>query len=101
VLLNSSAPADIATLQGRISTPLMALVLTLIAVPLSRLRPRQGRYARVGFAIVAFLVYSNLLIAAKSWVEKGSLPTTVGVWWVHGLALAFGLYLMSRQARNA
>jgi lipopolysaccharide export system permease protein len=101
VLLNSSAPEDIATLQGRISTPLMALVLTLIAVPLSRLRPRQGRYARVGFAIVAFLIYSNLLIAAKSWVEKGSLPTTIGVWWVHGLALAFGLYLISRQARNA
>ena len=100
-LLNSSAPADIATLQGRISTPLMALVLTLIAVPLSRLRPRQGRYARVGFAIVVFLIYSNLLLAAKAWVEKGALPTSIGVWWVHALALSFGLFLMSRQARNA
>jgi len=60
----------------------MALVLTLVAVPLSRLRPRQGRYARVGLAIVIYFVYSNLLSAAKVWVEKGDLPPTVGVWWV-------------------
>ena len=61
----------------------MALVLTLIAVPLSRLRPRQGRYARVGFAIVVYFVYSNLLSAAKVWLEKGELPPLIGVWWVH------------------
>jgi lipopolysaccharide export system permease protein len=100
-LLGSSAPADIAALQFRTSTPLMALVLTLIAVPLSRLRPRQGRYARVGFAIVVFFVYSNLLSAAKAWVEKGDLPPIIGMWWVHALALAFGLYLVARQARPA
>jgi lipopolysaccharide export system permease protein len=100
-LLGSSVPADVAALQFRTSTPLMALVLTLIAVPLSRLRPRQGRYARVGFAIVVFFVYSNLLSAAKAWVEKGDLPPIVGMWWVHALALAFGVYLVARQARQA
>ena len=66
---------------------IMALVLTLLAVPLSRLRPRQGRYARVGFAIVVYFVYSNLLSAAKVWVEKGQLPPAIGVWWVHLLAV--------------
>ncbi len=100
-LLGSSAPSDIAQLQFRTSTPLMALVLTLIAVPLSRLRPRQGRYARVGFAIVVYFVYSNLLSAAKIWIEKGILPPQLGVWWVHAGALGFGLYLMMRHARNA
>jgi lipopolysaccharide export system permease protein len=78
----------------------MALVLTLIAVPLSRLRPRQGRYARVGFAIVVYFVYSNLLSAAKVWVEKGDLPPAVGVWWVHVAALGLGLYLVARGART-
>lgn len=100
-LLGSSVPADIAALQFRTSTPLMALVLTLIAVPLSQLRPRQGRYARVGFAIVVFFVYSNLLSAAKAWLEKGDLPPLVGMWWVHALALIFGLWLIARQARRA
>jgi lipopolysaccharide export system permease protein len=79
----------------------MALVLTLVAVPLSRLRPRQGRYARVGFAIVVYFVYSNLLSASKVWLEKGDLPPAVGVWWVHVAGLALGLYLVVREARAA
>jgi lipopolysaccharide export system permease protein len=79
----------------------MALVLTLVAVPLSRQRPRQGRYARVGFAIVVYLVYSILLSAAKVWVERGELPPVIGVWWVHAAALALGLYLVFREANKA
>ena len=100
-LIGSSAPSDIAQLQFRASGPIMALVLTLVAVPLSHLRPRQGRYARVGFAIVVYFVYSNLLSAAKVWVEKGTLPPSIGVWWVHILILALGLYLVTREARSA
>ena len=100
-LLGSNAPSDIAQLQFRASTPLMALVLTLVAVPLSRLRPRQGRYARVGFAIVVYLVYSILLSAAKVWMEKGDLAPNIGVWWIHLAALALGLYLTLRAARTA
>jgi lipopolysaccharide export system permease protein len=100
-LLGSRIPADIAQLQYRTSTPIMALVLTLIAVPLSHLRPRQGRYARVGFAIVVYFVYSNLLSAAKVWVEKGDLAPAIGVWWVHLAALGLGLYLVLREARTA
>jgi lipopolysaccharide export system permease protein len=100
-LLGSTAPSDIAQLQFRASSPIMALVLTLLAVPLSKLRPRQGRYARVGFAIVVYFVYSNLLSAAKVWVEKGQLPPSIGVWWVHVLLLAFGAYLLYRDSRSA
>jgi lipopolysaccharide export system permease protein len=101
LLFGSHDPSDIAQLQFRASTPLMALVLTLVAVPLSRLRPRQGRYARVGFAIVVYVIYSNLLSASKIWVEKSDLPPEIGVWWVHAAALALGLYLVIRDARNA
>ena len=100
-LLGSHEPSDIAQLQFRASTPLMALVLTLVAVPLSKLRPRQGRYARVGFAIVLYFVYSNLLSAAKVWLEKSELPPAIGVWWVHAAALALGIYLVAREARKA
>ena len=100
-LLGSDAPSDIAQLQFRVSAPIMALVLTLLAVPLSRLRPRQGRYARVGFAIVVYFVYSQLLYAAKAWLEKGELSPAIGVWWVHLAALALGLYLIAREARGA
>ena len=99
-LIGSSAPADVAQLEFRASSPIMAMVLTLVAVPLSRLRPRQGRYARVGFAIVVYLIYANLLSACKVWIEKGQLPPAIGVWWVHLLALSFGLYLVYREGRG-
>jgi len=101
LLWGSSDPSDIAQLQFRASTPLMALVLTLVAVPLSKLRPRQGRYTQVGFALVVYYIYSNLLSASKIWVEKGDLPPSIGVWWVHAAALALGLYLVMRDARKA
>ena len=100
-LWGSGSPVDIAQLQFRASSPIMALVLTLVAVPLSRLRPRQGRYARVGFAIIVYFVYSNLLSASKVWVEKGTLSPAIGVWWVHLLLLAFGIYLVAREAKTA
>jgi lipopolysaccharide export system permease protein len=93
--------SDIAQLQKRGSSPLMALVLTLVAVPLSRLRPRQGRYARVGFAIVVYFVYSNLLAASEVWLEKGELPPQIGVWWVHIIMLGLGLYLVARESNRA
>jgi lipopolysaccharide export system permease protein len=68
---------------------------------LSKLRPRQGRYARVGFAIVLYVAYSSLLSASKIWVEKSDLAPAIGVWWVHAAALGLGLYLLMRDARKA
>ena len=100
-LFGSFAPSDVAQLQFRSSAPIMVLLLTLIALPLSRLQPRQGRYMRVGFAIIVFFVYSNLLSFAKVWLEKGQLSPLIGVWWVHLIALALGLALLFRESPPA
>jgi lipopolysaccharide export system permease protein len=100
-LWGTESASDIAQLQSRASGPLMALVLTLVAVPLSRLRPRQGRYARVGFAIMVYFVYSNLLSAVKVWLEKGELSPALGVWWVHAGIMLLGLYLVYREESAA
>ena len=78
----------------------MALVLTLIAVPLSRLRPRQGRYARVGFAIVVYFVYSNLLSASKVWVEKGDCRPRSACGGCTSCCWHSALYLVLREARS-
>jgi lipopolysaccharide export system permease protein len=97
-LLGSGDLSDVAELQRRVSMPLMVLVLALIAVPLSALRPREGRYARVAIAILLYFVYSNLLSAAQVWIEKGRIPPAVGSWWVHALFAALGLWLLHRQS---
>jgi lipopolysaccharide export system permease protein len=84
--------------QWRVSLPLMAVIVALLAVPLSELRPRQGRYARVGVVILVFFIYANLLSAARTWMEKGVVGTTVGVWWTHLLVLALAAYLWTRHS---
>jgi lipopolysaccharide export system permease protein len=82
-LLGSTDPEKRAELHWRLALPVMCLVLTLVAVPLSRLRPRQGRYARVWLAIMVYFVYSNLISAGKVWLAHGTTPEILGLWWTH------------------
>ncbi len=93
-LLASMTLEDVAELQWRLSTPLMALILMFIAVPLSRLRPREGRFGRIGLAVLAYYLYYQLLSAARTWVEAGSVSPILGVWWVHALAIVGAALLL-------
>jgi len=93
-LFASEGPAQRAELHWRLALPIMAVVMALIGVPLARLRPRQGRYARVGFAILIFFVYIELAIAGKMWLERGVTPGWLGLWWVHASVALFGAALL-------
>jgi len=104
-LLASRDPKLRAELQWRVGLPLMTLVLTLLAVPLGRLRPRQGRYAHVWVAVLFFALYANLALAGRTWLEHGKIAPALGLWWVHGLFLlvslgALGLPKMRRLLRS-
>lgn len=98
-LLGAGTPAALAELQWRASTPLTLLILCLIAVPLSRSQPRQGRYANLAVAVLIYITYANLLGAARVWLEKGEIHPWLGLWWVHGLFLLLGLGLLQFQNR--
>lgn len=90
-LIGSDNPEDIASLQWRISIPLLVLIVTLMAVPLSKTNPRQGRYITMIPAILLYFVYLGLLIFARGKLEKGELAPELGVWWVHGIFIALGV----------
>jgi len=93
-LRQSSDPVDQAEFQWRLSTPVSALLLALAAIPLSRSRPRQGRYAKMLVALGVYATYFNLLDVSRSWVEQGS---SAYIWWVPGLLslVVAGLYVPS------
>jgi lipopolysaccharide export system permease protein len=97
-LWRDPAPAAQAEFQWRLSLPIMAVLVALLAVPLSALRPRQGRYARVAVVILVFFIYINVLSAARTWIEKGVLSPAIGVWWTHGLVLALAAILWLRHS---
>lgn len=96
-LLASDDSADRAELQFRLSVPVSAALLALLAIPLSHTTPRQGRFAKLALAIVIYILYANAVLMAVNWVERGLLPAWIGVWWAHGLLLAFiGLLFIHR-----
>jgi len=75
-LLATRGREELAELHWRIFFPLMALVLAGIAIPLAKLQPRQGRYARMGYAVLIFFVYINPAIAVSTrGARQGLVPT--------------------------
>ncbi|EWC42865.1 LPS export ABC transporter permease LptF [Pseudomonas stutzeri] len=81
-------------LQWRLSLPLLVFIVTVLAVPLAKVNPRQGRFLKLLPAILLYMTYLALLIAARGALDKGRMPMALGLWWVHGLFLAIGLLLL-------
>jgi len=81
-------------LHWRLSLPLLVFVVTVLAVPLAKVNPRQGRFLKLLPAILLYMTYLALLIAVRGALDKGRLPMALGLWWVHGLFLAIGLLML-------
>jgi lipopolysaccharide export system permease protein len=96
-LLGSQEPKVQSELQWRLSFPILVLIVTLIAVPLARVNPRQGRFLKLLPAILLYMAYLSLLVAARSALDKGKIPMEIGLWPVHGLFLLIGLLLVYWQ----
>ena len=96
-LMQSNRPIDHAELQWRLSVPISAVLLVLLAFPMSVSNPRQGRFARLVGVIAIYLVYSNVLILAKTWVAEGVLPAVPGLFVVHASLAALVIFLMYRK----
>jgi lipopolysaccharide export system permease protein len=93
-LFKARTPVQVSELHWRIAFPLMALVLACIAIPLARLRPRQGRYARIGYAVLIFFVYINLALAGRQAMARGALPAWIGLWWVHVIVVLLAAVIL-------
>jgi len=96
-LMASTSVYDKAELHWRIAVPVVILVLAILAVPLSYIAPRQGRYGQVGYAFLVYLVYFNLLAFTRAQIEAGTIPAAINFWWVHLLFLALALSLLARR----
>lgn len=95
-LMAIGTPEAIAQWQWRIAIPLSIPLLTLLAVPLSVVNPRQGKFAKLVPAISLYLGYFILLNAAKFAVEDGKIPPSIGLWWIHLSALFIGTLLIMK-----
>jgi len=96
-LLQTGELEHVAEMQWRIGVPLATIILSILAVPLAKTQPRAGRYGRLAIGLLVFIIYLNMLSAAKAWIEQGSLSPYLGLWWVHAVVLLFALGLLGVQ----
>jgi len=100
VLIRSADVRDQAEFQYRLLFPLSVLAFTLVSVPLSRSLPRQGVAGRLLLAILVYFVFMNLQRAASAWMESGTTPAWLGIWWVPLLmALLAAVLLLTDSLR--
>lgn len=97
LLWQTGQAAHLAELQWRISLVLLIPVLTLMAVSLSRVSPRQGRFAKLVPAVFLYILYFGLLLVSRDLTAAGELPPVLGVWWVHMIFLFLGWVLFTNK----
>jgi lipopolysaccharide export system permease protein len=82
-LLSNRTNPNKAEFLWRISLPLQALTLALLAIPLAFVNPRAGRSANLLLALLTYMVYSNAISITQAWVAQGRLGFHVAWWVVH------------------
>ena len=96
-LIKTHKPAHTAELQWRLAMPISALILALLAIPLSAIDPRAGRSANFALALIVFILYNNMLSILQAWVSQSKISPNVGLWPVHGLFLCLAIYMLYRR----
>lgn len=98
-LARNDSPQAAAEWGWRASLVFMVPVIALLALPLAKVNPRQGRYLKLLPAIVLYLSYVVLLAAVKNGVEKESLDAAA-YWGVHAIYLLLALVMLHGKPRR-
>lgn len=96
-LLRERTPAHLAELSWRIGLPVAALLLSVLAIPLSFVNPRAGRSMNLVLALLVYMVYSNLLSVAQAWIAESYISWLLGLWAVHLCMFVLLLLLFYRR----
>ena len=99
-LLSSPKLKDTAELQSRIIVPFVTIALMLLAIPMSRVQPREGRYGRLFSAVFIYVIYNNLFGATYNWIGDGKISPWIGMWWLPLLLLLVALGFVLWQTRG-
>lgn len=88
--------AEASNLRGelafRLGAPLVALALSLLAIPLSHVGQRSSSWYSLVLALLVVVVTNNLLSVSQSWVAQGIVDFHLG-WWPLPISLVLIFYL--------
>lgn len=84
----------------RLSLPISALILSLLAIPLTVSNPRAGRSFNMLYALLLYFLYFNLMNTAQGMIGHGTAPLAPAFLLVHGGMLGIALFLIKRHTRG-
>ncbi len=96
-LMRQPTPSNLAELSWRIGLPASALILALLAIPLSFVNPRAGRSMNLVLALLIYMTYSNLLSITQASIAQSRLSLAAGLFGVHAAMLVLLALLFSRR----
>ena len=96
-LIENPTAQNLGELLWRIGMPLSALILALLAIPLSYVNPRAGRSYNLVFALLIYMTYSNLLSVSQAQVTQGRLAFALGWWPIHAAMAAIAVLMFARH----
>jgi lipopolysaccharide export system permease protein len=97
ILVAVDGRVERAELFWRLSVPISALVLTLLAIPLSYVNPRMGRSFNLVTAAFMYMVYSNCLNIVQSFIAQGKIGFWAGLALPHVVAIVVVLLLFGQR----
>lgn len=97
VLALADGAPERAELFWRISVPISALLLVLLAIPLAYVNPRMGRSLNLFTALFMYMLYSNCLNIMQSMIAQGRLSLLLGLVTIHSLAAAVVVALFLKR----
>src|SRR5688572_11903054 len=86
-LARDPTPANLAELSWRVGLPASALILTLLAIPLSFVNPRAGRSMNLLLALLIYMAYGNLLSVTQAYIAQSRISLVLGLLGVHAVML--------------
>jgi len=96
-LIENPTATNMGELLWRVGIPVSALILVVLAIPMSFVNPRAGRSVNLLFAVFTYIVYNNLLSVSQARVAQGRLDFSLGVWIVHAGMVLLLVFMFAQR----
>jgi lipopolysaccharide export system permease protein len=99
-LLRNPIAHNLSELSWRIGLALAAINFVIIGLAAAGVNPRVGRTGNLGVAFLTFIVYFNMLVLGKNWIDTGQVQFGAYMLALHGGALGLGLLWLAKRHTN-
>lgn len=99
-LVGTPTRANLGELAWRLGLGMAAVNFVVLSLAITNANPRRGRSGSLVFAVLAFMVYNNLVNLGQSWVSGGLISFGALLVLLHGGCLVLALLWLAKRHTN-